>query len=762
MERQTIFRNRQGVLPEDFNNPQTFMRDSLDHVVKDGIQDAKSWSDFQVIQSGTAEVTAKPGRIYSAGAVYVAENDNVFDLLSSLPATNKKWVAIVAWGQEIETNTQPRNFLIDVTTRTTEPDSVPMQKLRMANVATVVGIEAPQPAKPAIDSGNVIIAWVMIGPTGVESISLNEAARLPQVAREKVRTDSLEAWRAIIGPRVDSLASDLARLFAMLQGMGSSRLIEQVAVDVARLKEANELEDNYSDYGADRFLDTAESETTDVNFLAKVQEGVRFSDEAANIAALQVFNPVNPDVTISNGFLLPKYADNMRFKVEPFLEELSISQYQYQTHEMVQRTVARTRIRYGEELTICTNNAWFRSGRWDSAQNVLYKDGDTWEVIDGNGNINHTMVRLRRFWVDSYNEYYWDRITIDHTINGQQIGETFLNPADGWLSAIGLYFTQKGATGNVDVALTQVVYGQPDLENVLNKVTLNVADILTSSDGSIETKVPFPATFLEAGKRYAIVLTTAGNHYVAMAAGTQYAQGTFFYSVDGAYQQGVVNKDLMFSLYFAKFNRTRSVIDLQPLSLSGGITDIDILAPMITPASCQLQFEVQVAGVWSPLSEVVSGNTVLYGLPPLLPFRAIFNGTLDVQAGINLVDSVLSYSRPRTTLKHISKLVTLGAATQSLKVVAILENYKEANHDFDIKIQIAGAGAEVAAASIVDVELDPPVDARSAAHKRIRRTFTWTNVQIPAPMTTLKIVANATTTSALDTFHLAERVHLSF
>ena len=762
MEKRVIHRDRQEVQAVDFNNIGEFAKTAIDHVVKDGIQDAKGWTEFQVIESGTAEITVEPGRIYNAGAVYVVETDTVFDLLSNLPAVNKKWVAVVAWGSEADVDTQPRDFLIDATTGATEPAAVAMQRLRKANIATVVGIEAPQPAKPAIDSGNVIIAWVLIDPTGVDAITLNEAARLPQVAREKIRIDDLAIWRAMVGPRIDSIASDLARLFAMLAGMGTSRLIDQVAMDVARVKEALELEDNYSSYGADRYLDEGESDTDHVNYLAKVEEGIRFSPDAADLEALEVFNPVNPDVAISSGFLLPKYTDNLRFKVEPFFESLSISQYQYQSHELVQRSVARTRIRYGEEKSICTNNSWFKSGKYDAVTKTFTKNGETWELISGNAAKNHTSVRLRRFWVDTWTEYYWDLETIDHTINGQQIGQTFLNAADGWLSAIGLYFTAKGNTGNVNVALAQVVYGQPDLANVLNLVTLDVANILTSADGTIETKVTFPATFLEAGKRYAIVLTTPGNHYVAMAQGTQYAQGTFFNSVDGAYQQGTFNKDMMFALYFAKFSRTRTVVDLKPMSLSGGITDVDILAPMIAPASCDLQFEVQVAGEWAPLSEVLSGNTILYGLPPLLPFRAIFNGTTDVQAGINLVESQLGFSRPRTNLKHISELITLDEGTQDLKIMVLLENYKEANHDCVVKIFRDGTGSAITAGSVVDVEVDPPVDARSVAHKNIKRTFTWTATQLTTDLTSFSIEITATTSSALDTFHVAERVHLAF
>jgi hypothetical protein len=761
MSKVVIYRDRQEIQAADLGNTGANGQAALDHVVKDAVLAGKGWSDFQVLETGTAEITVKPGRIYNAGAVYLAEADTVFDLLSVLPAVNQKWVGIVGFGATVDIDIQPRDFLIDVTTGATEPSAVAMQRLRKANIATVAGVEAPQPAKPAIAAENVIIAWALLDATGVVSISINGDARVPNTFLEKLRTDDLFAWRAAVGSQIESLRSDLAAIKALLAQRGDSSFVQQIAFDVARVKEALELEDGYTSYDADRFLDVVESDTTNVNFLAKVEEGIRFSNDAANQEALEVFNPVNPDVIISSGFLLPKYVDLMRFRVGPYFESIPIAQYPYQSHSMVQRTMSRTRIRYGEETTQCTNSAWWRAGRLDPVSNIFTRGGETFEVVEAHVNgSNH--FRLRRFWIDTYEEKYWDRITVDYTVQGSQIGQTYLNGADGWLSAIGLFFTAKGATGNVDVSLCLTKYGQPDLENVLNKVTLDVADILVAADGSIETKVPFPATYLEAGKRYAIVLTTGGNHYVAMAQGTQYAQGSFFYNVDGAYQMGTATKDLCFSLYFAKFNRTRTIVELESMSLSGGIALIDILAPMIVPGSCDLTFEVQVAGEWSPLAEVTSGNTVLYGLPPLLPFRAVFTGTTDVQAGVNLAQSSVRYSRPRTTFKHISNNYTLGTGTQSFKVVAIIENYKEANHDLTCTIRANGAGGEINPATTVDELLDPPADARSVDHKRIRRTFTWTPTQITSAMSSVRVTLNGATSSALDTWHVAERVHLAF
>jgi len=237
MEQSVIFRDRQELQADDLSNIGAFAKQSLDHIVADGIQDGKGWVDFQVLKSSTAEVTVKPGRLYNGGAVYISTSDVVFDLLSELPAINRKWVAIVAWGQEVETDTQPRDFLIDATTGATQAQAVTMQSLRKAVINTVVGVTAAQPAKPSIDSSNTVIAWLLLSPGDVESITLVEANTLPNLAVEQDRIDDLQDWRDTVGPRVDSLASDIARLRAEIEQMGKSRLIEEVAVDVARLKE---------------------------------------------------------------------------------------------------------------------------------------------------------------------------------------------------------------------------------------------------------------------------------------------------------------------------------------------------------------------------------------------------------------------------------------------------------------------------------------------------------------------------------------------
>src|SRR5262245_22189561 len=121
MERIVLFRDRQELQGVDLTNTGTFGRAALDHVVADGISHLNGWVEFSAQKTSVAELTVGPGRIYIGGAVYVAQTNTVFDLLAELPSVNRKWVAIVGWGTEVDTDVQPRDFLLDPKTGAAEP-----------------------------------------------------------------------------------------------------------------------------------------------------------------------------------------------------------------------------------------------------------------------------------------------------------------------------------------------------------------------------------------------------------------------------------------------------------------------------------------------------------------------------------------------------------------------------------------------------------------------------------------------------------------
>jgi hypothetical protein len=146
LERTVIYRDRQELQSADLNNSQEFARASLDHIVKDAIEAGKAYSGFSASKTSATEVTLSPGRLYAGGAVFARNEDIIVDMFNVLPLVTRKRVAIVTFGQEVETDIQPRDFLIDAQTGTTEPQSVAMENLRRAELSTVAGIEGPIPA----------------------------------------------------------------------------------------------------------------------------------------------------------------------------------------------------------------------------------------------------------------------------------------------------------------------------------------------------------------------------------------------------------------------------------------------------------------------------------------------------------------------------------------------------------------------------------------------------------------------------------------
>ncbi|HML28949.1 MAG TPA: hypothetical protein PKE16_08935, partial [Hyphomicrobium sp.] len=635
MERLVNFRDNQEQQADDHNNLQAYVRESFDDLVFDAIENNKAYAGFDSTATGTTEVTSQPGRLYTNGAVHIQLDAVKTELFTYLPTVTKKKVVLVTWASETgELQVEGRDFLINVDTGETQPKSVPMESRRVANVSPRAGVESPDPQLPPIADTELAFAIVTLNTNGIESVEMVAENRLPRLSDVADQLKLIIDWKEITEPRITTIASDITNLANQVNGVANNRDLFNLFADVARLKEIAELPDDYAAYGADRFLTTDESDTTNINYLAKVEEGIRFSDANAGLSELNVFSAFDPNQSITNGLLLPAYSNVTRLNITGYSGEVSISQYGYQTVDVVQKMMSRQRIRYGTTYTYCTNSAWWRSGSYDPVTHIFTRNGETFLVLSGDTSKNHQMIRLEQFWVDTYEEPYWDYVVNNLSITGALVAQSFLNSQDGWLTQIGFYLTRKAANGNITLTVVETTNGAPDLTKAVMSTTVDYAKLKVYP---AQTLVDVPPTYLKAGTRYALVITTNANHWIAMASGNSYAQGTFFYSTDGAFYQGDLTKDAMITLNFASFDNPRVVITLQPLQLDGGIAAIDINADMIVSAACQLVFEVQVNGNWMPLSAV--NTQALIGLPPLLPLRAVFVGTSDIMPGLKLAGS---------------------------------------------------------------------------------------------------------------------------
>lgn len=748
MEKQVIYRDRQELQAADLNNTQTWADEAQRHLLTDAITPERQFVGLTVTARSATEIEVSPGRLYdgATGKVFAIEQAQVHSVFAMLPLQDSKWLAVSVFGQEEDTDIQPRDFLIDLQTREVEPEAVAMQRRRVATIHIAQGLESSTPERPEPPTGYTLLAHVRLSPTGIQEVALATSRKLPNLYAVDQRLRAAEGWITSAEPRIAHIMSDIAGLGEAMQTRATVGQMLQVAQDMARVKERLEMPDDYRFYGADHFLTDDESDTAYSGYSARCEEGIRPPIVAHDTRALSLLNPIDPAARVSaGGLLLPAYEEIARLRMETRAGEITINQYQYQTTQMVQRQMSRTRIRYGETRTYCTNSGFWRQGTFDPITRIYRRGDETWEIDPahvGNMLSQSGTVRGTRFWEDTYTETYWDAVTTTHTIQGSQLAQTILMAQTGWLTSIELYVTQASAAGGLTVLLADAPLGQPDVNRVIAR-----AELAASAVTGGWLRVPFTDPVLvESGRRYAIILSTGAPHRVGYTQGSEYTQGILMYRQDGQWlSEGSAERDLMLRLNFARFASPRAVVQLSPLQLAGGIADIDMLFDGVTPDGCELVFEYQDnGGVWRPIRDT---REVGLGGLALLPLRAVFVGTLDLMAAFRLTNSQVRVARTGTAFTHFSTARTLAQASSDIRVRLLLEDFNPAaGHTVGCALIIGGN--TVAAAST----RDEIVDGRSRW-----REYRFT----PAATTSYRIQITGSGVTATAPWHVAERYDLA-
>lgn len=665
MEQQVIFRDRQEFQAVDPNNLQSYARASLDHVVADAVSDAKHYVGFEVSAVSSTEANVQPGRFYSGGAVYLSEQVQAFNLFSLVPLVTNKIVAIAVWGQEVDTSVEPRDFLVDLETGATEPQAVAMRRVRHCEVNTVAGTESADPQPPAVQSGTLVVAYIYLTPAGIDRIEMQTANRLPNALDHAGRLTTLETWKAAAEPRISSIATDLAALARRSDQKVDRAVFMELAGDVAMIKDQIELPASYASYDADAFVDDDKSDTENASWAALVNNGLLFPYAVNDAKNLALFNPIDAAVKVSSeNLVLPTYVHVPRIQTQGYAGDVSVSQYQVQSHTLRKVTVAKWKYVYGWH--------WNWYGRWYGWNYRYWRWHSPWYG----------------YWVSQPVETYVAEETTE-SYSGAILAQTFLVANAMWLTRLGLFFTQTAAAGNIQVVVCETAAGKPLLDQVVTTVTLEPSDLKRYP---LETRIDVPAVLLEQGKRYAIALITGGGHRVAVVSGNAYTQGTLFYGSDGDYFTGDLTKDLMFAVYGAQFVRARTEVQLQALSLANGLTDINIEAAHVVPDGCVLQYEIQPAGsgAWYPLGD----ETMRLGndgtAPNLVNLRVVLLGTSDLQPAFALTTGGITVSRPDVELEAYSVERTLDAATTSVTLKLLLADWDAVNHTITPEIVTAG------------------------------------------------------------------------
>ena len=621
-----------------------------------------------------------------------------------------------------------------------------MESARVATVAFASGAESPDPSDPIVDAGVLPVARIVLTPTGIQSVTMIADNALPSIEQLSDRADAAALFQERTGPQIGALGSEIASLREGQSGLVSREVYGRSLARLAVLETKNGIPSAAVDSQADYFLDASRSDPVFAGYDTKLQEGIRLPDAASATSALAMFDPLDPRAKVMDGTLYPAFTYDQRLSVGPQTGEIQTSAYSYQANTMVQRSMSRTRIRYGEEFTVCTNSAFWAAGTADYAAGTFTKDGEVFQDLGVAATFadGHAVIeRLRRIWVDSYDEPYWDQVTSTKNVPGAQIAETFMNANGGFLGRVGLTFTRLAAAGAVTIAVCETDRGAPNLQKTISVTTIDRAQLTLGGN-----KIPIQPCYLKGGTRYAIVITTAADHWLAITGGENFPSGTLFYVLDGAYQQGDGTRDLVFSLDFMKFTAARAVINLQPLQLAGGITAIDILAESIVPGSCDLSYEVQVGGLWAPLAATAVSILGAGGnIPNLVALRAVLTGTPDAMPIVKLTGSRVKVSRPKLAARHITAIRTLpGAGSASIRVIERLEYFDPARHTAVARL-LTGAGfaTVVNASSFVDA---------LQADGSIERTWVF---NLGAAVTQFRIQTDTTTDNVLRTFHVAWR-----
>jgi len=746
MEKHVLYRDRQELQASDLNASQDYADAAHAHLVSDAITPERQYVGLTVSAHSATELSVGPGRLYDgpSGQVFALEEQQLYSVFGMLPIQDQKWLAVSVLGQAEEVNLEPRDFLVDLQTREVEPQTVPMLARQVCLVHLAQGLESPTPERPEPPTGYTLIAQARLSPAGIQEIALATSRLLPNLQRVDARLRVAEGWILSAEPRLATMMSDMAGLASELQTRATREHVAQLGIDMAGVKERLGLPDDYVFYGADHYLDDSETDAAHAGYSAYVDEGVRFPVLASQSAPLSLLNPLDPAVTQSgDGFVLPKYTEVRRLNIESRVGELTINQYQYNTVEAVQLTMTRIRIRYGETRTVCTNGAWWKSGRYDPISGIFARDGEAFEVANTTGGLEaHGLthwVRVTQFWEDREEVPYWGAKNIEHTISGSLLAQTFLAAAGGWMTSAELFFAGVASDGALNLLLTETALGQPDMSRVLARATVS-AEALAGGWNRIPWARP---VHVEAGRRYALVLMSGGAHRVGYSRGSDYTQGLLMYSQDGAYFSDADDRDLMMRLNFAKFSTSRAVVQLAPLQLAGGIHDLDLLFEGFVPQGCELAFEYQVAGVWVP----VNGRAAAQLGAALLPLRTVFLGTLDMMPGMLPAGSVATVRRFGAAFAHWSTARTLAETSQDIRVRVLVEYFDEAVHTLAVKLHHGASTIDPVSTTLRDV---------TPGARWIEARFTPA-----APIAAYQIGLTGGTADSARAFHVAERYDLA-
>jgi len=753
MEQTVTFRERQNLSAGDFNAMQAIAQGSIDALIAAAVTDRPVYHGFQVTKTEAASVRVAPGRYFASnGAVYVRETETLRDFIStaSLPANALRKVAVITYGQLEDTHIERRSMRIDATSNTIEQDNVTMRQARVAQLSFLFGAESADPQLPAIDANYLHVATITLSTAGVASVEMVGANAADNLAGVAAAVKAHESLLAVFQTMFVTLRTDMAALAFKQRLAASSTDLQAILFDLARLKARAGIASNALAYGDNLFLDWSGSDKTYAGFDAKILAGLRFPEATASETALALFNLNDPAVKVENGFCVPAYDVEPRITIDGYSGDMSLANYQSQNVTSVLKTRSRERVVYGETSEILIN---LNDPNYDRINGLYSRNGEVLQVTAEwfSGGSNQAMIVLTSGGgTITEEEPYWEAVSSTVTVQGSTLAQSFINAQGGYTVGVDAYFTDIAATGDVHAHLVECdASGAPDMSRTIGKVTKARNDLVKYPAA---TRFGLPPTAMEPGKRYAWAFVSLGAHRLAVADKNRYAAGQLFTSADSAFFSAAPDKDMLLSIQSCRFRASRVTVQLQPLQLAGGMSDIDMLYENVRVAGTDLIFEIQPqgSGQWFTINgpDAVSA---LSTLPAAVNARLTFNGSQDMMPGLKLSDSVVRCFRRKTAFKHVTPDLT-RVTTSTIKVTAFLRGFSAAapaSHTCLAKILIGGV------TELYDLVADEVVPAIGGDPGGIKRTWTF---NIAAPTSSYRIELSGTAADARNPFVITECV----
>ncbi len=671
-------------------------QDATDHLWLDAIGYPGHWAAFTVARKSAQEVTVSTGRFVAGKIVYAqtAPKDMNLQLQIPVAASDQRWVAILLRGKEVtETANRPFETSDDPETSVIVNRTTPKTIRRVVELIVQQGEANPVPVKPVVDATDACIAFVLLTSAGVNTIEPGNSDRVKTLYEVEGRVTALEVDLDGLFMRTETIETQIVNIKAKLTEIPRPVIIRQMQRDIGAARLKVDLPDEARAYVFDQALIPDRWDTTHVDWLARIEEGVRFGFAAEAQARLEVQAEDDPKIAFRGRRMVPAFSEVTRIANTSLDGTLNISQLVHTETTLVRKEASRIRITYGPTQWACENQAgWAGLGGDSRVGQMLNVGGETFEVVERRdyGGPGHQTYGVRQIRYEMYSEPYWEYVTEDAGVNGSIYGQSFLVAQPMQLTSLDLSFARVGADGDVHVFIVETTTGgMPRFDAVLAQGKLNHADLVVGWN-----KAVLPITLLESGKRYAFVTVTTGAHALHISASNKYTGGTQFLTTDGAFSQGSTETDICFRLNAARYHSPRTVIPMQALNLADGMTQIDMLFAGWVPGGCQLGWEIRPSGsnVWTELDDGDPTTNPLVGLPASVELRMVMMGTADLQPMIQLDQKAVSrVARNRSTMRAVSKSFPFGFATTHIQTQYTLDSFDPERHTFTPAIMVGNA-----------------------------------------------------------------------